>query len=281
MDMSTELFAETEITGERADFAPLTVRDEVLRSHTPLADTRRVWETKPTRQPVRTALVDNDAFFRNGVLRVLRNTSCEIIASCAGVAELSTAAVHNTQLVIFAADEYWQSIQYTIRSLRQANHGLQIIVLGKRVETEKLTDLLREGISCYLVKDGLTPVILTKAIELILLGTVLFTGHCHDEMVKVGPSTGANGLSIGAEPAGADQNKVLPEVESNEKRLSNRERAILSFLMKGAANKDIALHLSITEATVKIHVKNLLIKIGAKNRTQAALWAWKSRIEES
>jgi hypothetical protein len=44
-------------------------------------------------------------------------------------------------------------------------------------------------------------------------------------------------------------------------------------LTQGASNKHIARELNIAEATVKVHVKSLLGKIGVKNRTQAAMWA--------
>lgn len=55
--------------------------------------------------------------------------------------------------------------------------------------------------------------------------------------------------------------------------LSGREVEILRHLAGGRANKVIANELGITEATVKVHVKGVLRKIGAENRTQAAIWA--------
>ena len=64
--------------------------------------------------------------------------------------------------------------------------------------------------------------------------------------------------------------------------LSCRERSIITHLMKGYSNKAIALDLRIAEATVKAHVKNILNKIGATNRTQAAMWGrtnvWEARL---
>jgi two-component system nitrate/nitrite response regulator NarL len=48
---------------------------------------------------------------------------------------------------------------------------------------------------------------------------------------------------------------------------------ILGCLREGAPNKLIARKLKITEATIKVHVKAILRKIGASNRTQAAMWA--------
>jgi DNA-binding NarL/FixJ family response regulator len=50
-------------------------------------------------------------------------------------------------------------------------------------------------------------------------------------------------------------------------------KEILSHLLAGHSNKLIARELGITEATVKVHLKSVLRKIGADNRTQAAIWA--------
>jgi two-component system nitrate/nitrite response regulator NarL len=55
--------------------------------------------------------------------------------------------------------------------------------------------------------------------------------------------------------------------------LSGRELEIVQRLTDGLPNKLIASELSITEATVKVHLKTILKKIGAQNRTQAAIWA--------
>ena len=52
--------------------------------------------------------------------------------------------------------------------------------------------------------------------------------------------------------------------------LSEREREVLVLLAQGASNKDMAEKLFITEGTVKNHVSNILAKLQAENRTQAA-----------
>jgi two-component system nitrate/nitrite response regulator NarL len=54
---------------------------------------------------------------------------------------------------------------------------------------------------------------------------------------------------------------------------SPREASILQLLREGAPNKLIARQLSLTEATVKVHLKSILRKIRVNNRTQAAVWA--------
>ena len=62
-------------------------------------------------------------------------------------------------------------------------------------------------------------------------------------------------------------------VKSKTPALSEREVQILDGLVKGHANKVIALRCGVTEATVKVHMKSILRKIRACNRTQAAIWA--------
>ncbi|MEQ8877087.1 MAG: response regulator transcription factor [Phycisphaerales bacterium] len=56
-------------------------------------------------------------------------------------------------------------------------------------------------------------------------------------------------------------------------KLTERERQVLKGLTEGKANKEIARDLDLSEPTVKLHVKTLYRKVGASNRTQAALIA--------
>jgi two-component system nitrate/nitrite response regulator NarL len=58
--------------------------------------------------------------------------------------------------------------------------------------------------------------------------------------------------------------------------LSEREEQILKALVRGHSNKMIARMYSVTEATVKVHMKSILRKIRVANRTQAAIWAIKN-----
>jgi two-component system nitrate/nitrite response regulator NarL len=61
-------------------------------------------------------------------------------------------------------------------------------------------------------------------------------------------------------------------------RLSAREIAILERIVRGDSNKHVARFFKIAEPTVKAHVKAIFRKIGASNRTQAAIWALSNRV---
>jgi len=62
------------------------------------------------------------------------------------------------------------------------------------------------------------------------------------------------------------------ENQRDSATLTKREQEILHGLVHGLSNKLIARNLDITEATVKVHVKNLLKKLGFRSRLEAAVW---------
>jgi two-component system nitrate/nitrite response regulator NarL len=68
-------------------------------------------------------------------------------------------------------------------------------------------------------------------------------------------------------------NKVVGELCDSNASLSLRERQILISLAEGKSNKVIARQFNLAEATVKVHLKAVLRKLGKQNRTQAAIWA--------
>ena len=60
--------------------------------------------------------------------------------------------------------------------------------------------------------------------------------------------------------------------------LTTREIEVLQLVASGHANKEISARLSINEETTKTHIKNILAKLGAKDRTHAASLALKRGI---
>jgi two-component system nitrate/nitrite response regulator NarL len=107
------------------------------------------------------------------------------------------------------------------------------------------------------LKD-LSPDALIWSLQLIALGE------------KVFPSNLASIIATGG--AGGDGKRATGEAPSNG-NLSERDVRILSCLLLGQSNKRIAQGLNLTEGAVKVHVRSVLKKINAQNRTQAAIWA--------
>jgi DNA-binding NarL/FixJ family response regulator len=121
---------------------------------------------------------------------------------------------------------------------------------------------------------------------------IILTTFDRDDYVYQGVRAGAMGYLLKDTPAPqlietirrvyAGEPFIQPEIASRALRemmrpaeqtiepLSDREREVLVLLAQGASNKDIAEKLVITEGTVKNHVSNVLGKLQAENRTQAA-----------
>ena len=121
---------------------------------------------------------------------------------------------------------------------------------------------------------------------------IILTTFDRDDYVYQGVRAGAMGYLLKDTPAPqlietirrvhAGEPFIQPEIASRALRemmrpaeltiepLSDREREVLVLLAQGASNKDIAEKLVITEGTVKNHVSNILGKLQAENRTQAA-----------
>lgn len=123
---------------------------------------------------------------------------------------------------------------------------------------------------------------------------IILTTFDRDDYVYEGVRAGAMGYLLKDTPADqlvatirrvhAGEPFIQPEIASRALRemmrptvapsdadtLSEREREVLVLLAQGASNREIATHLVITEGTVKNHVSNILGKLQAENRTQAA-----------
>ena len=121
---------------------------------------------------------------------------------------------------------------------------------------------------------------------------IILTTFDRDDYVYQGVRAGAMGYLLKDTPASqlietirrvyAGEVFIQPEIASRALReimrptttpmepLSEREREVLVLLAQGASNKDMAEKLFITEGTVKNHVSNILAKLQAENRTQAA-----------
>jgi two-component system nitrate/nitrite response regulator NarL len=109
------------------------------------------------------------------------------------------------------------------------------------------------------------PEVLIKSLELVMLGEAVLPFEVLRSFIDAAHQSESQPFRDStAEPKLSDL---------KECKLSVREAEILGCLTKGEPNKVIARKLDITEATIKVHVKAILRKIGASNRTQAAMWA--------
>jgi len=128
------------------------------------------------------------------------------------------------------------------------------------------------------------------------VAVVVLTSYADDELVQGALEAGASGYvlkdadtdEVAAAVRAADRGELQLDPAVARRLLSSlgatsrgqakadlttREVEVLRLVGTGAANKDIALQLGISERTARTHVSNILGKLGLASRTQAALWA--------
>jgi two-component system nitrate/nitrite response regulator NarL len=214
---------------------------------------------------VPTALICDSFLLRSGLENILRETPFAIAeaASVTGPKRLQYCAL-NTALVIIEASQNSGRVLEVIRQVREQSPEARIVALADQFDFGFVRAAHEAGVNGFcLTASG--PEVLINSLELVMLGESVLPVVVLRSLMDAAPQKQEQPLQENvAEPTLSDLKTY---------RLSGREAEILGCLTKGEPNKVIARKLDITEATIKVHVKAILRKIGATNRTQAAMWA--------
>jgi two-component system, NarL family, nitrate/nitrite response regulator NarL len=143
-----------------------------------------------------------------------------------------------------------------VGEIRAWGPSARIVVVAPKLDLEVMSECFAAGACGYLL-ETISPDALQNSLNLVIAGE------------KVFPSELASLFPMLASKFDSSEPSNLAPLES---ALSRREIEILRCLTNGQSNKVIAKTLEIAEATVKVHVKRILRKAHAINRTQAALW---------
>ena len=149
-----------------------------------------------------------------------------------------------------------------IRAIRAASSNTQVVLLTSFEDQQQIVAAVQAGALSCLLKDvdadGLVDALRKAAAGIAVLHPRI-TGYLMD--------------AVRAPPASPTAVEVVD-------LLSQREREALHLMAEGLSNQQIADRLGIAEKTVKSHVSNVLSKLGVSDRTQAAVFAWKSGIKQ-
>lgn len=205
----------------------------------------------------RTYVVDVNRLSREGMLRLLADTPFEVVGHGGTLDGLEDAIADADGLDLLLIDVPREDVELRnqLSEVRAERPDLKIVVLTMMAEPRMLVEFFGRGVDGYLLKDISTDA-LVGSLNLIFAGERVFPSQMIPLILR--------GVPTMSPPCTA---------EFDEVDLSERELHILGCLVEGASNKLIANRLELSEATVKVHVKSILRKIKAQNRTQAAIWA--------
>jgi two-component system nitrate/nitrite response regulator NarL len=242
-----------------------------------------------------TVIIEPRSLVREALVSLMESNSYRVVCSVGSTADIERGALNGVQpklviLGVLSADRVAEATS----SIRKYWQDAKIIVLFEKASSMDLQKLWASGL------DACIPIF---ASQRTLIDTLQLIVREHLRVLMVSdlaipdPSIdpqadGEDGSNLDGRPQIARFNPPLSDSEMPGARnvlvespldgaargcgihgLSEREDQILKALVRGYSNKMIARLCTVTEATVKVHLKSILRKIRAANRTQAAIWA--------
>ncbi|MEW9534554.1 response regulator [Microbispora sp. NPDC049125] len=194
---------------------------------------------------IRVALVDDHALFREGLHELLEMQEDLEVVGQAGdsVSALAMIAEQQPDIILLDVEIPGAEAPDTVAGIRLRSPRSQIIILSMYDGSQLLRRLLAAGVRGYLLKS-------VHREELISA-----IRSVHGEPDRIVLTVSRESLAQAQGPA--------PGV------LSDRELQILELAAEALSNSQIATRLALTEATVKRHLRNIFVKLGAVSRIDA------------
>lgn len=207
---------------------------------------------------LRVIVVDDHELFRRGVIETLRATGDFVVEAEAASAREALRLVRLLlpELVLLDLGLPDRSGLDVIAEMHRDCPVSRIVALTVNEDDSALFRALREGAAGYILKG-------IAADELLRALRAVATGEGY-----VSPKMAAHLLHEMREDSASPSPLAT---------LSERERQVLEGIASGRTNREIAAALHLSEKTVKYYVTNVLVKLQARNRVEAALKAQRSR----
>lgn len=214
-----------------------------------------------TSSPIRIVIADDHILVRQGIRAFLETHADLAIVGeaedAAGAVALSTAEQPDVALVDLVMPG--GGIEAT-RAIRTASPQTQVVLLTSFENAQQILAAVQAGALSCVLKD-VDADALADTLRKAARGEAVLHPRIAARLMEA--------LREGAEPG----SEVLQS-------LSQREREVLTLMAEGLSNSSIAERLGIGEKTVKTHVSNVLGKLDVSDRTQAAVYAWKSGLKQ-
>jgi DNA-binding NarL/FixJ family response regulator len=153
-------------------------------------------------------------------------------------------------------------VSSAIAATRSRLPEMPVVVLSEEEDADAILEAVERGLNGYIPMSlELGPV--AQALIFVAAGGTFVPAELLLTSLDV---PAAHDLPAAAKPAEVPAPTAMP-------RLTPQEVVVLALISQGQSNKQIARELNLSEATVKVHVRHIMRKLGAVNRTEVALLA--------
>jgi two-component system nitrate/nitrite response regulator NarL len=207
-------------------------------------------------------VIDPHQLSREGLKLLLAGEAYDVVGATRSLDEARAAIEQGMRpdLVLLVLGHPGESQHAAaLQQIRAGFADFKFVIIVSEVSTALLAQCIEAGVNACLLRD-MSASVLTQSLRLVMLGQQIFPTPIASRQ----PERTSHGV------ADLKQDAKHPGLN---RALSGREGDVLMNLLHGHSNKTIARTLNISEATVKVHLKALLRKLKATNRTQAAIWA--------
>jgi DNA-binding NarL/FixJ family response regulator len=202
--------------------------------------------------PIRIILADDHALVVEGLRGLLEQVpDFQVVATALNGDELlQLLAEHPADVLVLDLQMPFHGLK-ALAQIREQGIPVRVLVLTAFSDGESIQAALELAADGFALKTE-SPMQTIEAIRQVAQGRLLF------------PRSAQRWLAGHRE-----------ETTTESDKLSSRESETLSYIAKGYTNPEIAAALSISENTVRFHLKNIYEKLGVANRTEAAAWYFK------
>jgi len=213
----------------------------------------------PDGQEIRILLADDHPIFRDGLKRLLEaEPGFKVIGEASnGVEAVRLVKQLRPELLLLDLSMPQQTGIEAIRELGSLGASVRIILLTAAAEKSQIVEALQLGARGVVLKDSATQ-LLIQAIRTVMSGEYW---------------VGREQVSNLVQYLRMLMQTTAQETKQRKFGLTPRELEIVSAVVAGFANKEIAGHFKISEDTVKHHLSNIFDKLGVSTRLELALFA--------